>query len=321
MDPTQRSSRPRTGLALRDPWPWRELLELAGTAEETGFEALFLPEIAGREAFSTLAAVAGEVHRLELGTGIATIIARRPIITAMAASTVDERSGGRMILGLGSGPADPGALDRLRVYVRTVRSLLDGQEVEAKGGDRMRLAMPPSRHLPIWVAALGPKAMRLAGEVADGVLLNWCSPERTSFARERVREGAEAAGRDPAGITVAAYVRACVGQDEAESLAALGRAAAQYASFAAYHRQFEAMGLGAESAAAARSNGERDEASRTLVRAVCLSGDAADSGARLDAYRQAGTDLPIVYPVPCLDPLSSTLGTMFGLAPHPALAP
>lgn len=325
MDPTQRSGGAGTGLALRDPWRWHELVELVGTAEETGFEALFLPEITGREAFSTLAAVAGETAELGLGTGVSTIIARRPIVTAMAAATVDERSGGRVILGLGSGPAGPGALERLRAYVRTVRSLLDGGVAETEGGEPMRIAMPPppGRHLPIWIAALGPKAMRLAGEIADGVLLNWCAPERVAFARELVRDGAEASGRDPAAVTVAVYVRACVGQDPEEAFAELKRTAGEYASLPAYHRQFEAMGLGAESSAAAAAHavGRPAGVPEALVRAVCLSGGAPEAGLRLQAYREAGADLPVVYPVPCLDALSSTLGTMFALAPHPALAP
>src|SRR4029453_9503463 len=80
---------------------------------------------------------------------------------------------------------------------------------------------PPGREVPIWVSALGPKAMRLAGEIADGVILNWCPPERVSLARARVAEGAEAAERDPVSVTVAVYVRAWAGRDEAEAMSAL----------------------------------------------------------------------------------------------------
>lgn len=324
MAGSQRSDA-RTGIALRDPWSWRDLAELVATAEETGYTALFLPEIAGREAFATLSAVAGETTWLELGTGIVTIVARRPMTTAMAAATVDERSGGRMVLGLGCGPSGPGALERLRDYVRTVRAFLEGREVTTESGWPMRLSLPPpaGRMIPIWIAALGPRSMRLAGELADGVLLNWCPPERVAFARARVREGAEAAGRDPESVTVAVYVRACVGQDEEEAMSALRGAAADYASMPAYRRQFEAVGLGAEAGAAAAAHGEGrpEDVPDALVRAVALVGSASEATARLDAYRQAGAELPIVYPVPCLDPRSSVLGTLFAMAPHPALAP
>jgi alkanesulfonate monooxygenase SsuD/methylene tetrahydromethanopterin reductase-like flavin-dependent oxidoreductase (luciferase family) len=323
MADSQRSAA-RTGIALRDPWSWRDLAELVATAEETGFAALFLPEITGREAFSTLSAVAGETTSLDLGTGIVTIVARRALTTAMAAATVDERSGGRLVLGLGSGPAGPGSLERLRDYARRVRALLDGSEARTESGRPMRLSMPPppGRRIPIWVAALGPRAMRLAGELADGVLLNWCPPERVAFARDRVREGAEAAGRDPEAVTVAVYVRACVGQDEEEAMSSLRRAAAEYTSIPVYLRQFEAVGLGAEARAAAAAHREArpEDVPDSLVRTVALVGSASEAKARLEAYRQAGADLPIVYPVPCLDPRSSVLGTLFATAPHPALA-
>jgi alkanesulfonate monooxygenase SsuD/methylene tetrahydromethanopterin reductase-like flavin-dependent oxidoreductase (luciferase family) len=314
----------RTGVALRDPWAWHELSELATTAEETGYAALFLPEIAGREAFSTLAALAGVTSEIELGTGVVTMVSRQPLVTAMAAATVDERSGGRLVLGLGTGPPGRGALEALRALVESSRRLLSGDAVESASGT-IRLSMPPApgRRIPIWIAALGPIAMRLAGEVADGVILNWTTPERVAFARERVREGAEAAGRDPASVVIAAYVRACLGCDEEQALSALRRAAGEYARIPAYARAFAAAGLGeqARTAASAAEARSAEEVPAALVRSVCLLGDPDDAASRLSAYREAGADLPIVYPVPCLDPLSSVLSTLFALAPDPALAP
>lgn len=312
----------RAGFALRDPLPWHDLVELVETAEQTGYEALFLPEIAGREAFSTLSGLAGVTSDLLLGTGVVTAVARRPQVTAMAAATVHERSGGRMVLGLGTGPAGPGSLDRLREYVTTVRAALSGEPVRLGGGETFRLSLDPgSKPIPIWIAALGPRSMRLAGEVADGVLLNWCPPERVPFARERIREGAEAAGRDPGAVTVAVYVRACVGQEEEVALPELRKAAGQYASYPAYHRQFEAVGLGEEAAAAAAAlrAGEPERVPERLVRAVCLLGDPGRAVAGLQAHRDAGADLPVVYPVPCLEPVSSIMGTLFALAPSPAV--
>ena len=324
MDGVQRADE-RTGVALRDAWAWRDFVELATTVEEIGFSALFLPEISGREAFSSLASLAGETASIELGTGVVTTIARRPLVTAMAAATVDERSGGRLVLGLGAGPAGRGALDRLRASVSEIRTLLEGGAVESPGGGvvRLSLAPPPDRRIPIWIAALGPRAMRLAGEVADGVLLNWCTPERVAFARERVEEGARAAGRDPRTVAIAVYVRACLVSAEADALAALSRATAEYARIPAYARQFDAMGLGRDAglAASASAAGSTADVPPALVRAVCLVGDARAAAARLRTYREAGATLPIVYPVPCLDPLSSVLGTLFALAPSPVLAP
>lgn len=307
-----------TGLALRDPLAWRDLVEVVESAEQTGYRGVFLPEIAGREALSTLAALAGVTSELRLGTGVVTIVTRQPHVTAMAAATVHERSAGRAVLGLGTGPSGPGALERLRAYVTQVRTVLSGGDAE----DGFRLSLDPGpAPVPIWIAALGPRAMTLAGEVADGVLLNWCTPERVADARARVRQSAEAAGRDPDAVTIAVYVRACVGQEPAHAMPALREMAGQYASYPAYRRQFEAMGLGEEAAKAAAAHEARrsQDVPETLVGAVCLAGEAMETRARLQAFRDAGADLPVVYPVACLDPLSSILGTLFALAPSLAV--
>jgi alkanesulfonate monooxygenase SsuD/methylene tetrahydromethanopterin reductase-like flavin-dependent oxidoreductase (luciferase family) len=295
----------RTGVALRDPLPWGELASLAATAEDTGYEALLVPEIAGREAFSTLAALAGETSRLGLGTGVVTVTARGPLTTAMAGATVQERSGGRFVLGLGSGRPGPGALDRVRRYVADLRDAFAGRSV-AHEGRSSALALDPGAPTPIWLAALGPHMVELAGEVADGVVLNWCTPERVAEARAEAAAGAARAGRDPAAFTVAVYVRACLGLEEDVATAALLEAAGTYASMPHYRRRFEAMGLG----------GEPSEA---LVRAVCLLGDLPAARRRLGEYREAGADLPVVYPVAALDPVASLAGTVLALAPSPAL--
>jgi alkanesulfonate monooxygenase SsuD/methylene tetrahydromethanopterin reductase-like flavin-dependent oxidoreductase (luciferase family) len=303
----------RTGVALRDPLPWHDLEQVVATAEQTGYAALFLPEIAARDAFATLNGLAPAAPAVSLATGVATVVSRTPRITAMAASTVAERSGGRMILGLGTGHASPGALDELRAYVGIVRALLAGRAVDGE-----ELSLAPVAPVPIWLAALGPRSMRLAGELADGVLLNWAPPERVGFARERIAEGARNAGRDPASVEIGVYVRSCVGQGAAGDRA-LRRAAAEYATYPAYRRQFEEVGLGAEADAAARAGPDGAGVPDALLDAVTLRGEAQRALARLEAYREAGADLPVVYPVASLEPVSSILGTLFALAPVPAV--
>ena len=304
--------------ALRDPFPWTVLSGLARRGEALGYSAVFLPEIAGRDAFVALGALAGETERLLLGTGIVPMHARTTMLTAMAAASVQERSGGRLVLGLGTGPAVPGALDRLRDTVAALRGLLAGDPVEVDGRT-IRLSLVPEASVPIWIAALGPRAMRLAGEIADGVLLNWCSPERVEAARTALRDGADAAGRDAATIAVAVYVRASVGMDDGASLLAMQAAAGEYASYPAYARQFASMGLGDEAAvaAAAHRSGEPEHVPEALVRAVCLVGDVDDARSRIDAYRQAGADLPVVYPVMAgEDGVGSVFATLANMAPE-----
>src|SRR5438876_5809476 len=135
---------------------------------------------------------------------------RRAPVTAMAAATVQDLSGGRLILGLGTGPPGPGALDRLRGYLEAVRTALAGLPFTAPDPpqETLELTVVPDPAPPIWIAALGERAFALAGEVADGVLLNWCTPERVGRAREIVAQSAARAGRDPTAVTIAVYVRA-----------------------------------------------------------------------------------------------------------------
>jgi 5,10-methylenetetrahydromethanopterin reductase len=183
---------PVTAVALRDPLRWPAFAGAARLAEELGYGGVFLPEIGGRDTLAALTGLAGETSRMLLGTGVVPMGSRSPTLTAMAAATVQERSGGRAILGLGTGAAVPGALDRLRALVGELRRLFEHE---------VSLAVPAP--VPIWLAALGPRALRLAGEVADGVLLNWCPPDRVAQARAAVSEAATAAGRDPSDLGVA----------------------------------------------------------------------------------------------------------------------
>ena len=307
----------RTAFALRDPFPWPEFVQLAREGERLGYSAVFLPEIAGRDTLVALGELAGETDDLRLGTGIIPMASRTPSLTGMAAATVQERSAGRLVLGIGTGPAVAGALDRLRNLVVSLRRLLKGEVVEADGRT-LSLSLIPADPVPIWMSALGPRAMRVAGAVADGVLLNWCTPERVRSARTTIREGAVAAGRDPADITVAVYVRACLGASDDACMRALRTAAGEYASFPAYRRQFALMGLEEEAgrAAAARASGRPDDVPEHLVRSVALVGDPFAARARLDAYREAGADLPIVYPVAAGgDPIGSVARTLIAAEP------
>ena len=280
-------------------------------AEQAGYRALFLPEILGRDALVTLGSLAGQTRALLLGTGVIPMRSRTPRLTAMAAATVHERSGGRLILGIGTGGSGPGALDALRATASEVRTLLAGEPDE----DDDRLSLDPGSPVPIWVSALGPRAMRLAGEIADGVILNWCIPERIAFARARIAEGAEAAGRDPAEVVVSVYVRSWVGGEEAEAISALRAMAGQYASFPPYRRQFDEMGLGPQASVAGQAHraGRPADVPEVLVRAVCAIGN--DARDRVEAFREAGADLPIVYPVATADAAASVRGTLLALAP------
>jgi alkanesulfonate monooxygenase SsuD/methylene tetrahydromethanopterin reductase-like flavin-dependent oxidoreductase (luciferase family) len=305
------------GFALRDVRPWDVLEAVVREGEDLGYRHLFLPEIAGgRDAVGVLAAVAELAPRLRLGTGVLPMPSRTPLLIAMAATTLQERSGGRFVLGLGTGPVAPGALERLRELVACLRRLFRGEDVEVDGRT-LRLGAPPDPAPPIWLSALGPSAVRLAGEVADGVLLNWCTPERVVAARSELAEGADRAGRDPSAVTVGAYIRACLVMDEGAALAAMRAAAGEYAALPAYRRQAAALGLGAEAetAAAAHRAGRPEDVPEGFVRTLGLVGNPSAARERVDGYRDAGLDLPIVYPVVTDDVIGSIRVTLRSLAP------
>lgn len=200
------ASGPRVGIVLRDPLPRDQLLQVVWTAEETGYECVFVPEIAAREAFSTLAAFASGTSTVGLGTGVVTVQSRSPVTTAMAAATLHELSNGRFTLGIGSGTASR-PLDAVAEYVRVVRAILARESVtnERFSVSGFRLGLPLDRPPPIWLAALGDRMLSLAGRIADGVRVELvhAPTRRRGAAHHRLRGGRSGAawfGRDNRGL-------------------------------------------------------------------------------------------------------------------------
>ena len=211
-----------------------EQAELSREAARLGYESLWTPEGAGLDSFQLCALrwrASTEVVAEGLGTGIAVspVAYRSPVVFAMSAGTLSAISGGRFILGIGSGgiyrPEVRRALGfrgrstiaSMREYVTAIRALLAGETVTMRGEavhlDGVQLGIDPPPRTPVFLGALGPRMLSLAGEVADGAALNWCNRERVAWSRERVNEGAAAAGRDPANVRLAEYIRICVDDD------------------------------------------------------------------------------------------------------------
>jgi alkanesulfonate monooxygenase SsuD/methylene tetrahydromethanopterin reductase-like flavin-dependent oxidoreductase (luciferase family) len=322
-----------TGVALREPLPWGQMRQLVETAEQTGHEFVFVPEIAAREAFTTLTGFALTTRTIRVGTGVVTVRSRSPAITAMAAATLHELSGGRLVLGIGSGRPtrrsrradDEDPVGLVRDYVRVLRQALSGRPVDVESRwdvERFTLGLPAEGlPPPVWLGALGDRMVALAGAEADGVILNWCTPDRVSRARDTLRGAAAASGRDPSALTVAVYVRACLGVEDGVAMRALQAAAAQYASIPHYLRQMDRMGLGPQGRRAARAaeRGRPGEVPEDLVRSLTVAGGRDEWLARARAFHGAGADIVVVYPVPALEPFSSLLGTIMTAAPSLAV--
>src|SRR6185437_6191613 len=176
-------------------------------------------------------------------------------------------SGGRFVAGLGTGGYGPAFWESMglpnkpiaimRDWVTTVRALLRGETVTTDGtAFRLRSVSLGTGELPaapVYLGALGPQMVRLAGEVADGVLLNWATPERIAYSKELIATGAARAGRDPAEVPAMMYIRVCVDDDVAAARRAFGAQVLGYAMGApgtppgaGYRGLFAQMGFDAE---------------------------------------------------------------------------
>ncbi|MGY0057525.1 LLM class flavin-dependent oxidoreductase [Streptomyces sp. LZ34] len=201
------------------------VLDSVREAERLGFDAVWFPDsqLLWRDVFTTLTAAALGTERIGLGTAVTNLATRHPAVVASAARSVAELAPGRFVLGLGVGNSSVGPVGlrqtttaAMREGLAMLRALLDGREWDFEGKVRSRLR-DPRPEVPIHLAASGPKNLRLAGEVADGViLLSGVSPRTLAGATARVREGARAAGRaaDTIPLTVSAF---CAVTDDIEA--------------------------------------------------------------------------------------------------------
>ena len=305
------------GIAFRlrdDRLPFPALQELARLVEERGYETLFTPEGGGRDVFVTLAAFAVATKRIRLSPGIASIFTRTPAVLAAAAVTLDQLSGGRAILGLGTGHAESleaghgiafeRPLARTRDTVLLIKSALRGEpgpKTSVLNVLRMRLGTEARPKLPVYIAALGPRMCRLAGEIADGVILNWATPAYAAEAVAQIRAGAARAGRDPASIEIAMYLRVAPGDLGPEMRLALARDIASYAALPFYRAMMDAEGFApATSNVVAVHASDPEAAARAIpdgmVEALTAVGAAAVRS-RVAEYQKIGVTLPVLAPL------------------------
>lgn len=306
----------RVAFRLRDDrLPFAALRELARLAEARGCETIFCPEGGGRDVFLTLAAYAAATQRVRLSPGIASIYTRTPGVLAAAGATLDQLSGeGRAIIGLGTGHAGGLAaghgmqlerpLARMRDYVLLIKAMLRGDEsmppAKTMPITRFKLQTETRADLPVYIAALGPKMCLLAGEVADGVILNWATPSYASEAVEQIRAGAEAAGRDPASITISTYLRVAPNQNEA-TRRALAADIASYAALPFYRAMMDDEGFaGATNAIVAAGRDDPERAAKAvpdaMIDALTVCGREAVQ-ASVGEYHRLGVNLPVLAPL------------------------
>ncbi len=296
-----------------------DLVEIAVAAEAAGAESVWVPEGGGRDALSLLAAFAGATSRLKLATGILPIFSRTPAVTAMSATGMAAISGDRFVLGLGTGHGPvventhgipySKPLARMEETVAIVKGLLRGESVDESGhhfavsGARLGRATA-GVSTPVYVAALGPKMITLSGRMADGVLLNWTAAEHIAGSVATLLQAARAAGRDPASVDAAGYVRTAVitGDEEPAIRKSLQAQIAGYAGHPYYRNFFVSTGFGREMDEAERALGAGDAESAAdaisvqMQSQVAVVGSAEQCREEIERRRGLGLALPVVAP-------------------------
>lgn len=220
------------------------VVALARECEEAGFDRVGISDvILWPDSFMLQALVAAGTERVEIGAMVTNPYSRHPAVLASAVATLDEISGGRAFLGLGVGAGleaigidYPRPVRTLRESITVIRSLLDGEAVGFAGEmmslEPSRLVRPAGSRLPVVIGTRSPAVMRLAGEVADRVLVGarYLSPELASTYRVWLSEGAERAGRDADLIEVAPRLTLCASEDGEVARASVKRYVAHYVS-------------------------------------------------------------------------------------------
>jgi len=296
------------------------MLATARLARELGYRSYWTAETTGPEAFSTLAAAGAVAPGLDLGTGVLALQLRTPMLAAMGAATLQSLHPDVAVhLGVGiSSPVVTGQwhgtpygdrpVARTREFLALVRECLSGESVTFDGDfyrcRKFRLGLRLGERRPqLVLGALNERMLRLAGEMADGVLLNYLPATAVPWCVEQVRAGEAAAGRPAGACTVFAYVHVGVGdRDAAAELAR--RDLFSYAVVDAYAAAFARAGFADDVAAVrdAHAAGDRAAAlaaiSDAMVDAIDIVGDAAHVAAAVRAYVDAGVEVPVVMPLP-----------------------
>jgi F420-dependent oxidoreductase-like protein len=316
-----------------------EFIEFAIMAEELGYDSIWVPEMWGRDAFSIMTLLS--IHTLKIGiaSGVVSVFSRTPAAIASAIATIDEISGGRVILGLGtSGPAvienwhgvqfeQP--LERTKEYVQIIRLILSGSKANYVGKvfklKDFRLMFEPIRkEIPIFIASLGPKNVRMTAEIADGWIPYLVPIESIKkIAESELFDPLRIAGRTEREFRIAPYFPACVSDDPEESKRVVRDLIAYYVGGMGtyYARSLSRWGFEEEAKTIrdAWSSGNKSKAAQgvtsNLLSTVAIAGTRAEALGKLEEIRSLGT---FVLPILLFPPKATrkmVLDTMTALAP------
>ncbi len=308
---------------------------VAARVEELGYDSVWLADTgAGPDAFVLGAAVATATQRLRIGTAVIPAYTRTPSVMAAGAGSLAQLAPGRVVLGIGaSSPTIVDAwggipferpLRRIRETVGVLRAMLAGERVTFEGrtirtrGFRL-ISLPPAP-VPLYLAALMPPMLELAGEIADGVILNFMPVEAVPRMMDHVRRGAERAGRDPGTLEVVSRFQTIVTDDVPAARAALRHMMGPYFATSVYNRFVAWCGFPEEAAAILAGWEAKDRVRNTaavtdaMIDRLAIIGSAEHCRERLAAFVAAGVTTPMVHPF--LFDEGSIWSVFEGLAPR-----
>jgi probable F420-dependent oxidoreductase len=293
---------PFTGLPLRD---HREVVE---RAEQAGFDDLWSGETNGADGFTPLVLAAAWTERMRLGTGVVNVFTRGPAVLAQHAAALQDASGGRFCLGVGSssnvivegwnGIPFERPLTKVRETVGVLREILSG----GRGPGGFKLETAPDPPPPIYVAALRERMLRLGGALADGVFVNFLPLSNLTTVIAEIRAGEREAGSDEGNGDVLCRFF-CIPQPAEEAMPLARWMLAAYATVPVYEAFFRWLGWGEaiDPMVAAWRDGDRararELAPENLIRDIFVFGGPEEQKARLARFVEGGITTPVLTPI------------------------
>ena len=299
----------RNGITMpMEPFLNPHLGELVRTAERCGFTDGWSFESYGSDAFSPIAAASTYVPKMRFGTAIVPVFSRSPALIAMSAVTVSQLTGGRFILGLGistpnimqgwMGHPFKKPITMMKETVAALRTIfageklvMDGVMIKSRG---FKLDIPFETPPPIYIGAQGSKMLRLAGEIGDGLIVNFVTPETLPAMLEHTREGMRSVGKDPSNLDVACRIICALDEDEGIVRPIFKRTLTAYVTVPQYNQFFKEIGFENEAGNAfeAWNKGDRKTAMNyitdEMVEKIFVVGNAAKCKKHIERYFAGG---------------------------------
>jgi probable F420-dependent oxidoreductase len=310
------------GVVLQTTPPSARVVDLARRAETFGFSHVwtFDSHILWQEPYVIYSQILAQTRNVIVGPMVTNPATRDWTVTASVFATLNEMFGNRTVIGIGRGDSavrvtngSPVTLATLRESVHVIRELANGRGVEYRG-DTIRFPWASKSRAEVWVAAYGPKALALTGEVGDGFILQLADPDITAWTIDAVKRAAEQAGRDPDSVTICVAAPAYVSDGTTESLAHArdqvrwfgGMVGNHVADIVARYGDSGAVPTALTAYIAGRSGYDYNQHGQAgnehtafvpddIVERFCIVGPVADHISRLEQLRQLGVHQFAVY--------------------------